>query len=206
MDGDRRQQEGDDLGDGAQPRLADQALERRPEMARIINASGVRRAHRTEPGRRQAGREEAGRAIEEREAEVVNGGGIALPPQGPAIAFVQLAPSSSNQDGTICHDDRAAKSIPEARRYPVAFHRAGLMAMEMIRMSEARQVVATADADSDVAVRWLKRLGFKSAGDQPIEGKILFVWNRDHATDARPSSSARNFRPPQPRQSLNADG
>ena len=137
---------------------------------------------------------------------VIGMGGIAFPPQGPAIAFVQLAPSSSNQDGTVCHDDHAAKSIPEARRYPVAFHRAGLMAMEMIRMSEARQVVATADADSDVAVRWLKRLGFKPAGGQPIEGKLLLVWNRDHATDARPSPSARNFRPPQPRQSSTASG
>lgn len=136
---------------------------------------------------------------------VIGMGGIAFPPQGPAIAFVQLAPSSSNQDGTICHD-RPAKSIPEARRYPVAFHRAGLMAMEMIRMSEARQVVATADADSDVAVRWLKRLGFTPAGGQPIEGKLLFVWNRDNATDARPSPSARKFRPPQPRQSSTASG
>ena len=48
---------------------------------------------------------------------VIGIGGIAFPPHGPAIAFVQLAPSSPNRDGTVCHDDHAAKSIPEARRY-----------------------------------------------------------------------------------------
>src|SRR5258707_12872639 len=109
---------------------------------------------------------------------VIGMGGIAFPPQGPPIAVVQLAPSSSNQDGTICHDDRAAKSIPEAKRFPVAFHRAGLMAMEMIRMSEARQVVATADADSDVAVRWLKRLGVRQPGGHPNAAKVRVCWTR----------------------------
>jgi|SRR5215472_1116305 len=115
---------------------------------------------------------------------VIGLGGIAFPPQGPAIAFVQFTPSSPNADSTVCHNDPTAKSIPEARRYPVAFHRAGLMAMEMIRKSEVRQVVATADADSDVAVRWLKRLGFKPADGQPTEQKLLFVWNRENTTDA----------------------
>jgi hypothetical protein len=101
---------------------------------------------------------------------IVGMGGIAFPPEGPAIAFVQLSPSSQ--------EETAAASIPEARRYPVAFHRAGLMAMEMIRRSHVAQVVATADAGSDVAVRWLKRLGFQPAERQQIAGKLLFVWNR----------------------------
>src|SRR5262249_46202171 len=121
---------------------------------------------------------------------VIGMGGIAFPPRGPAIAFAQLAPSAS-QDCTVCRDDRTAKSIPEARCYPVAFHRAGLVVMEMIRRSEARQVVATADADSDVAVRWLKRLGFEPADRQRIEGKLLFVWNRGERADAESSSAAR---------------
>src|SRR5215468_6444270 len=90
---------------------------------------------------------------------IIGMGGIAFPPQGPAIAFAQLLPSRPDQDGAACHDD--ANSIPEARRYPVAFHRAGLMVMEMIRRSEARQVIATAEAGSEVAVRWLNRLGFR---------------------------------------------
>src|SRR5271167_4422310 len=46
---------------------------------------------------------------------VIGMGGIAFPPHGPVIAFVQQA--------------------PEAKNYPVAFHRAGLLAMRMIRDS-----------------------------------------------------------------------
>ncbi len=107
---------------------------------------------------------------------IIGMGGIAFPPDGPAIAFVQLAPSSRKE--AIGDDGHGAKSIPEARRYPVAFHRAGLMAMEMIRRSGVTEVVATADASSDAAVRWLKRLGFQPAERQRIAGKLLFVWNR----------------------------
>lgn len=107
---------------------------------------------------------------------VIGVGGIAFPPHGPAIAFVQLSPSPRRD--TAGDGERTTASMPEARRYPVAFHRAGLMAMEMIRKSPITQVVATADAGSEVAVRWLKRLGFRPAQRQPIAGKILFVWNR----------------------------
>ena len=110
---------------------------------------------------------------------VIGMGGIAFPPCGPAIAFVQFAPSS--RVDAVCASEPAAASIPEARRYPVAFHRAGLMAMEMIRGSRVAQVVATADARSDVAVRWLKRLGFQPAERQQIAGKHLFVWNQASA-------------------------
>jgi hypothetical protein len=108
---------------------------------------------------------------------VVGVGGIAFPSQGPAMAFVQLAPSSA--EAAACDDEHSATTIPEAKHYPVAFHRAGLMAMEMIRASGLRQVIATADADSEVAVRWLKRLGFRPAESQRIAGKLLFVWNRE---------------------------
>lgn len=109
---------------------------------------------------------------------VIGMGGVAFPPYGPAIAFVQLAPSS-RPDAAADDAEGATAGIPEARRYPVAFHRAGLMAMEMIRRSGVAQVVATADAGSEVAVRWLKRLGFRPAQGQPIAGKVLFVWNRE---------------------------
>jgi hypothetical protein len=94
---------------------------------------------------------------------IIGLGGVAFPPQGPAIAFVQFAPAPTG-DG------------PEARRYPVAFHRAGLMAIEMIKASGVAQVIATADAGSAAAVRWLKRLGFAPAERQPLAGRILFVW------------------------------
>jgi hypothetical protein len=96
---------------------------------------------------------------------IIGLGGVAFPPHGPAIAFVQFAPAPTG-DG------------PEARRYPVAFHRAGLMAMEMIRGAGVAQVIATADAGNPAAVRWLKRLGFAAAERQPIAGRVLFVWTR----------------------------
>jgi hypothetical protein len=112
------------------------------------------------------------------DGRVIGIGGIAFPPQGPAIAFAQLAPSPPIR-GSVSQDRGATEGIPEARRYPVAFHRAGLMAMGLIRTSGAEQVMATADARSDVAVRWLKRLGFKPAHDQRIEGKLLFIWRRE---------------------------
>jgi hypothetical protein len=128
---------------------------------------------------------------------VVGMGGIAFPPHGPAIAFVQLAPSPS-EGAPVCEGKRTATGLPEARRYPVAFHRAGLMAMEMIRASGVRQVLATADADSDAAVRWLKRLGFQPASRQRIGGKLLFVWDRESAQPARASRSAGDIGPPRP--------
>lgn len=99
------------------------------------------------------------------DGRVIGLGGVALPPHGPAIAFVQLAPAPDGGGA-------------EARRYPVAFHRAGLMAMAMIRASGAATVIATADAGSAAAVRWLKRLGFTPSERQDIAGRVLFVWKR----------------------------
>jgi hypothetical protein len=120
---------------------------------------------------------------------IIGMGGVAFPPQGPAIAFVQLVPSS-REDAAACDREHAATDIPEARRYPVAFHRAGLMAMKMIRTCGVTQVVATADVESDVAVRWLKRLGFQPAEGQRIVGKLLFVWDRENVTSAGTSRFA----------------
>jgi hypothetical protein len=100
---------------------------------------------------------------------IIGVGGVAFPPEGPAIAFVQFAPAPGDSDG------------PEARRYPVALHRAGLMAMDMIRASGVAQVIATADAGSPAAMRWLRRLGFVAAERQPIAGRVLFVWTNEPA-------------------------
>jgi RimJ/RimL family protein N-acetyltransferase len=97
---------------------------------------------------------------------IIGLGGVAFPPEGPAIAFVQLAPAPGDGGG------------PEARRYPVAFHRAGLMAMEMIRASGVARVIATADTGNPAAVRWLERLGFTPAERQDIAGRIVFVWTK----------------------------
>lgn len=88
--------------------------------------------------------------------KVIGIGGIGFPPGGPVVAFVQ--------------------QLPEAKRYPVAFHRAGLVAMRMIRESGLRRVVATTDADHEAGLRWLGRLGFTRAAIQDAPGKVIFVW------------------------------
>jgi hypothetical protein len=96
---------------------------------------------------------------------VIGMGGIAFPPHGPAIAFVQ--------------------QTADAKSYPVAFHRAGLLAMQMIRDAGIRQVIATTDRESPTAVRWIERLGFARSALQPFEDKLLFEWNRVDAEASR---------------------
>jgi hypothetical protein len=122
---------------------------------------------------------------------VIGMGGIAFPPNAPTIAFVQLAPPQSSPAGGAHRDGAAAEDVSEARRYPITFHRAGLMAMALIRASGVPLVVATADAGNDVAVRWLKRLGFTEAHHQPIKGKLLFVWTRQR--EGEPDTTARSL-------------
>ena len=94
---------------------------------------------------------------------VVGLGGIAFPPHSPVIAFVQ-------QTG-------------EARKYPVAFHRAGLLAMRMVRDSGLRHIVATTARDSPRAIRWIERLGFARAAVQPLPEKWLYEWTREPTND-----------------------
>jgi hypothetical protein len=91
------------------------------------------------------------------DGRVLGLGGLAFPPGGgPPWAFVQ--------------------QCPEAKRYPISFHRAGLAAMQMIRDTGVPEVVATADADNEAALRWLERLGFVPV--QHLGDKSLFVWRR----------------------------
>ena len=65
------------------------------------------------------------------DGRVIGLGGIAFPPQGPAIAFAQLAPRPTVSRCSDSND--VSQATPEAKRYPVAFHRAGLLVMAMIR-------------------------------------------------------------------------
>jgi RimJ/RimL family protein N-acetyltransferase len=94
---------------------------------------------------------------------VIGVGGLAFSPDGTVWAFVQ--------------------QTQEAKRYKVAFHRAGLMAMRMVAQSGVREVLATADADNAVARRWLERLGFVEANREDFNGQVLFVW-RSRASGA----------------------
>lgn len=96
--------------------------------------------------------------LQDGEDETILGvGGIAYLPNG-VEAFVQAAPNA--------HD------------YPVAFHRAGLMAMKMIAESGLHEVAASCDADNETAARWLTRLGFVPSDRQPLPGKLVFFWRR----------------------------
>jgi hypothetical protein len=61
----------------------------------------------------------------------------------------------------------------EGRKYPVAIHRAGLAAMDMIRASGERRVVALADQFVPAAARWLERLGFEAV---TVDGVTAYVW------------------------------
>lgn len=87
---------------------------------------------------------------------VIGIGGIGYRPDGSVIAFVQM-------------DD-------EARKYPAAIHRAGVMAMAMIRDTGVPLVVAEAQPGNPAAERWLLRLGFKPT---EISGHKAFVWTRE---------------------------
>jgi hypothetical protein len=94
------------------------------------------------------------------DGDVIGIGGIGYRPDGTVIAFVQMS--------------------DEARKYPVAIHRAGLMAMKMIRATRVPLVVAESQDGNPAAVPWLLRLGFR-----PIEinGAKAFVWERRHEVD-----------------------
>lgn len=91
---------------------------------------------------------------------VIGIGGFGFRPDGTVIAFVAMT--------------------DEARQYPAAIHRAGLMAMAMIRRSGAPLVVAEAQPGNPAAERWLMRLGFEPA---EISGQRIFIWERK--VDAR---------------------
>lgn len=92
--------------------------------------------------------------------QVLGVGGIGYRPDGTVIAFVAM--------------------LDEARKYPVAIHRAGLLAMEMIRGSGVPLVVAEAQANNPAAEPWLLRLGFKP---REISGQRAFVWERSGNAD-----------------------
>jgi hypothetical protein len=100
---------------------------------------------------------------------IIGIGGIAFPPDGPVIAFVQ--------------------QTQDAKNYPVAFHRAGLLAMRMIRGAGIMQVIATTNRNSPAAIRWIERLGFVRSCVQPIDDKLLFEWTRKDAEAGTDSSA-----------------
>jgi hypothetical protein len=87
------------------------------------------------------------------DGRVLGIGGLGYLPNGIVGAFVAM-----NEEG---------------RNYPVAIHRAGLAAMEMIRQSGERRVVAIADHFIPAAERWLERLGFEAV---TVDGVTAYIW------------------------------
>jgi RimJ/RimL family protein N-acetyltransferase len=65
---------------------------------------------------------------------------------------------------------------PGAERYPLALHRAGLMAMAEAKRLGYRRVVALADKTNEAAERWLKRLGFREV---MVDSEQAWVWEAD---------------------------
>lgn len=91
---------------------------------------------------------------EDEAGNILGVGGVAFLPDGRKMAFTELT--------------------PEARRHPVALHRAALRIIDMARASGISELIATSDmARSPAARRWLERLGFK-----PSEGPDgeLWIW------------------------------
>ncbi len=87
------------------------------------------------------------------EGKIVAIGGLTFMPDGTAVAFLEA-------------DD-------EARKNPVALHKAGLRVMREAHAAGYRIVTALVDSGIEAAPRWLKRLGFEP---QNIEGETVFTW------------------------------
>jgi hypothetical protein len=98
------------------------------------------------------------------DGKVLGVGGLGFRPDGTVIAFVAM--------------------IEEARRYRCAIHRAGLLAMDMIRDSGVPQVIAEAQPNNPAAEPWLLRLGFRP---REFAGLKAFVWERAFDVDASPA-------------------
>lgn len=91
---------------------------------------------------------------------VVNGepvgiGGVAFPPGGGVLAFAAF-------------DD-------EARRFPVAMHRAGLRLMRELREAGVTSVRTLPEANIAAAERWLERLGFRPT--DRIDDMVIWTWH-----------------------------
>lgn len=79
------------------------------------------------------------------DGRVIAIGGIAIWPNGVKHAFADIG--------------------PEARKYPIAIHKAGLATIALAKKHGMRELRAVAAEPKDVALRWLLRLGFT-----PVEG------------------------------------
>lgn len=85
-------------------------------------------------------------------------GGVAYLQDGQKMAFADLS--------------------DEARKHPVALHKAGHAIMRLVREKGIKRLVATADmVASPAAERWLERFGFQP---QESHGMKIWVWVAEH--------------------------
>jgi len=89
------------------------------------------------------------------DGRVIGVGGIGYRPDGVVFGFVH--------------------ALPEAKNYPLAFHRAGRMAMAMVEQLKLPCVIAEPQANNPAAEPWLKRLGFVRT---VIADHAVYVWTR----------------------------
>lgn len=92
------------------------------------------------------------------EDQVIGIGGLVFYPNGAVVGSVLMT--------------------DEAKKYPVAIHRAGVRTMQEARMIGLKEVTAEAQPGNPAAERWLLRLGFKP---ENRDGHALFVWRREDA-------------------------
>jgi len=85
------------------------------------------------------------------DGKVIGVGGICMLPNGVRLAFADLA--------------------PEAHKYPVALHKAGLAGLAQAKNGGIKRVVATATT-IESGERWLLRLGFHK---EVAPGGVIYV-------------------------------
>ena len=96
-------------------------------------------------------------AGEDETGALIGVGGVAVLPDGRRMAFTELT--------------------EEARRHPVALHKAALRVLHEARAAGVRELVATTDIGRTPAgERWLKRLGFERA---EAAGGTCWTWKND---------------------------
>ena len=87
--------------------------------------------------------------------KIIGLGGVAYAPDGQVFAFSELT--------------------PDAAKYRVTLHKAGLKVLETAKAMGIRELVACADmVRSPAAERWLERLGFMPADRG---GEKVWIWN-----------------------------
>lgn len=97
-------------------------------------------------------------AGEDESGKVVGLGGVAFLPDGRKMLFSELT--------------------EDARKRPVALHRAAVRLLEKLKSEGITSLIATtSESGPEAAERWIRRLGFTFVLEQG--GQKLWMWNAD---------------------------